>query len=102
MSTEYRVYLPVHANDGSPFDAESVAELHAMLARRFGGYTAYQTLGCWLNDGVRYQEPITVMSIITDDSDATAWLQRYAALVKVTLAQQSVLFSIHHAESHYV
>lgn len=88
------IFLPLHDNEGNPFDHGLFAAVRTELAHRFGGVTAFMrspAVGIWKDDeGVARRDDIVVFEVMTDDLDE-AWWGGYRAQLERTFKQDELL-----------
>ena len=92
-----QILLPVHDNDRKLFDPGTLAAIHAELAERFGGLTAYSRApaqGTWAFAGTHALDDIVVVEVMTDTLDLD-WWKAFRARLEQTLRQQRIVIRAH-------
>ena len=92
-----QILLPVHDNDRKLFDAGTLAAIHAELAERFGGLTAYSRApaqGTWAVAGTHALDDIVIVEVMTDTLDR-GWWTAFRARLEQTLRQQRIVIRAH-------
>lgn len=68
----WEIILPNHDNQGHDYGhAHSIVAVK--LLECFGGYTSYAAKGGWLDDGVVYEEDVTVYRVLAEAEPAVLW-----------------------------
>lgn len=84
-----KIILPLNDNAGTPLVVEH-AELRLKLVDRFGGFTAYEGLGGWLNNGSTQTEPVMIYDVAMHQDQSIA-LRNMAIELCINARQQSVM-----------
>ncbi len=95
-----QILLPVHDNDRKLFDPGTLAAIHAELAERFGGLTAYSRApaqGTWAIAGKHALDDIVIVEVMTDALDLD-WWKAFRAKLEQTLRQQRIVIRAHVVE----
>ena len=95
-----QILLPTHDNDRRLFDDRTLGAIHAELAARFGGLTAYSRApahGTWAFDGGSAKDDIVVVEVMTDTLDRE-WWRTFRARLEKDLRQQRIIVRAHEIE----
>ena len=93
LSNKYSVIIPRKDNNGITFSNNPVGRTIGVFARKFGGATAVESIGGWIDsDNNLVVEPVTIVYSYSDDSTSLDWLESYAIQIKRILDQDSVAF----------
>ena len=76
MLRETRIILPLRTNDGKPLDWLH-ARLKRQLAEKFGGYTAFQSFGGWVDpkSGKLIEEASVTYDVAAPEQSENYYLQ---------------------------
>jgi hypothetical protein len=70
------ILLPLHDNNGKPFEPEKYAEVRQRLTERFGGLTAFNrspAQGTTTESGRPVHDEIVVFEVMTEALDVSWW-----------------------------
>lgn len=91
----FTITLPTQYNDGRPIPRETRGYFENLMLGAFGGFTATESLGAWVEydedeDAPRvYVEPVTVYTLDSDE-DETAERDRLAEYAARDLGQSAI------------
>jgi len=87
-----QIILPKADNDGADLKAVHYS-LRRAIAKRFGGFTALDSFGGWIDDsGKLFEEPGVTYQIACEDSEETRAALREIATVHGRAAAQLAVF----------
>ena len=96
-----QLLLPTRDNAGSPFPPSHFAAVHATLADRFGGLTAYTRApaeGLWApDDGPPARDDVLVHEVMDPSLDRD-WWSRYREELEERFAQDELVVRAHAVE----
>ena len=97
---QYKIYLPLNYNDGTPIESEKINTIRDRLADRFGGATisplSAPYKGPWKYGGVQYVENIAILEVITEGDSATeTFFKDLKEQLEQQLSQVAILITTH-------
>jgi hypothetical protein len=94
------IFLPMKANDGTPFRGEVFDRIEDELTEKFGGVTAYKRApaeGRWNSGGEMQVDEIAIFEVVADGIDH-AWWKRFRAALEESLRQEKILITAREIE----
>ncbi|HVF35839.1 MAG TPA: hypothetical protein VND91_11005 [Candidatus Saccharimonadia bacterium] len=89
-----QLFLPLNANDGSPFDRKRLAAVRAELAGKYGGVTAYTRApaqGLWEDDdGSCAHDDVVLFEVMVERIDH-GWWRQYRLELQQRFGQDEIL-----------
>lgn len=99
MKYKHTIYLPKHDNDdmpGSYHIADNIRkEIIGAMTRNFGGCSIVDVNGYWMNDrGIVMRDKVWAIYTITDAKTIEGMIAFYISLIKDSLHQETVMYTI--------
>jgi hypothetical protein len=88
-----QILLPVFDNNGVPFPAVLLRDIHKELCDRFSGLTVYDRTpaeGVWIEGGKHERDKIVVVEVMDEDFDR-AWWQNFRKRTEKLLRQDELV-----------
>jgi len=87
------IFLPLNANDGTPFPDTAFERIKDELTETFGGVTAYKRApaqGRWKSGGQTQGDEIAIFEVVVDRLDR-GWWRRFREELEDRLDQETIL-----------
>jgi hypothetical protein len=89
------IFLPLNANDGTPFPDTVFDRIENELTETFGGVTAYKRApaqGRWKSGGQTQGDEIAIFEVVVDRIDR-GWWTRFRKGLEERLGQETILIT---------